>query len=92
MITISPIFGLAIYGIIWFLTLFMVLPIGVRTQEEAGLVEPGSEASAPVLPHMWKRLLATTFFACLIFAGVYWLLTSPSAVPFWEALSPSFSK
>ena len=34
MIKIGFIFGMAIYGIIWFLTLFMVLPWGVVSQAE----------------------------------------------------------
>ncbi|MDB2536660.1 DUF1467 family protein, partial [Alphaproteobacteria bacterium] len=46
MIKIGFIFGLAIYGIIWFLTLFMVLPWGVVSQAEHGEVQPGSSESA----------------------------------------------
>jgi predicted secreted protein len=92
MISISAIFGLAIYGIVWFLTLFMVLPFGVRTQQELGDVEPGSVASAPETPHMWKRLAATTVLSSLLYGALYWLLTSPSALPFWHAVVPDFAK
>ena len=38
-----------LWVIIWFLTLFVVLPIGLTTQEEAGEVVPGTPAGAPVL-------------------------------------------
>lgn len=92
MITISAIFGIAIYGIIWFLTLFMVLPFGVRTQDDVGDVEPGSAASAPDQPHMWKRFAATTLIAAVLYMGLYWLLTSPTALPFWRAVVPDFVK
>ena len=40
-------FALAIYAIIWWIVLFAILPIGVRTQEEEGDVSPGSAESAP---------------------------------------------
>ena len=51
MIEISMIFGLAIYGIVWFLTLFIVLPFGVVAQNEADNdAVPGSAESAPTNP------------------------------------------
>ncbi len=92
MITIGAIFGLAIYGIIWFLTLFMVLPFGVRTQDDVGDVEPGSVASAPEQPHMLKRLAATTLISAVLYSGLHWLLTSPTALPFWNAVVPEFAR
>ena len=76
MINISFIFGLAIYGIIWFLTLFMVLPWGVVSQVEHGEVQPGSSESAPASPRIMLRLAITTFIAAIFFLIVYWLLTS----------------
>ncbi|HLP68793.1 MAG TPA: DUF1467 family protein, partial [Rhizobium sp.] len=37
----------AVYFIIWWITLFAVLPIGMRTQDEEKDVVPGSVGSAP---------------------------------------------
>ncbi len=37
----------AVYFIIWWITLFAVLPIGMRTQAEENVVVPGSVESAP---------------------------------------------
>jgi len=86
MIEISFLFGLAIYGIIWFLCLFVILPIGVVTQDEAGDIVAGSAPSAPVRPHMLRKLLLTTILSAIIYGGVYWLFTSDIlrhiAVPF----------
>ena len=76
MIKIGFIFGLAIYGIIWFLTLFMVLPWGVVSQAEHGEVQPGSSEIAPTRPLIILKLAITTFIAGLFFLIVYWLLTS----------------
>ena len=35
--------ALALYFIIWWLTLFAILPLGVRSQHEAGEVADGTE-------------------------------------------------
>ena len=64
-------FALAIYAIIWWIVLFAILPIGVRTQEEEGDVSPGSADSAPHAPRLLAKMLATTVVASIIFAVVY---------------------
>ena len=76
MVKIGFIFGLAIYGIIWFLTLFMVLPWGVVSQAEHGEVQPGSSESAPARPLIVLKLGITTLISLVFFLIVYWLLTS----------------
>ncbi|GJM00285.1 MAG: hypothetical protein DHS20C07_19640 [Methyloligella sp.] len=67
--------SIATYFIIWWLTLFMVLPFGVKTQEEDGNVVPGSVESAPAVPHIFKKALITTILAAIIFAIVYSVYT-----------------
>ena len=76
MIEIGFIFGLAIYGIIWFLTLFMVLPWGVVSQAEYGEVQPGSSESAPASPLIWQKVVISTGLSVVFYLIVYWLLTS----------------
>ena len=76
MIEISFVFGCAISGIVWFLTLFMVLPFGVVSQDEAGDIVPGSTTSAPVQPRIGKKLLWTTLIALILYAALYYVLTS----------------
>jgi len=66
---------LAIYFIIWWVVLFAVLPWGVRSQHEAGAIEPGTEPGAPSVHLVWKKLLWTTIVASIVFAlayGAYW--------------------
>jgi predicted secreted protein len=75
MIEIGFVFGFAIYGIVWFLTLFMVLPFGVVSQSEAGEVVPGSEGGAPSQPRIGRKLLITTLISGVLYAGIYYLLT-----------------
>ena len=63
--------ALAIYFICWWLALFMILPIGVRTQQEEGDIVPGSVPSAPAKPYIWKKRGATTLLAAVFFGLVY---------------------
>ncbi len=67
---------IAIYFVIWWIVLFVVLPFGVRSQTESGDVVPGSEPGAPVRPSMRTKVLWTTVIAGLVFAGLVGLLHS----------------
>ena len=63
----------AIYVVVWWITIFAVLPIGVRSQDEAGEVAPGSEPGAPVAPRLALKAAVTTVVAAVIVVGIYWL-------------------
>jgi len=65
--------GIALYFIIWWTVLFAVLPIGVRTQGEAGEVVPGTPESAPVASRLLRIVAINTLVATIVFAGV-WLV------------------
>lgn len=68
------VFGLAVYFMMWWIILFVMLPFGMRqTQEEAGEVVPGSEPSAPVRPRFLRVIVLTTIVTTVLFAGYYWL-------------------
>ena len=57
--------AIAIYFLIWWLTLFAVLPWGVRAQGEG---EPGTDPGAPLVPYLWWKLLWTTVVSLAVFA------------------------
>lgn len=63
--------SIALYFIIWWTTLFAVLPLGVRTQGEAGEVVPGTPESAPATPHILRICLINTAVATVVFALVW---------------------
>ena len=65
--------GLALYFVIWWITLFAVLPFGIRSQHEAGEVVAGTEPGAPVLPGLLKKAVITSLIAAVIFAGVWYV-------------------
>jgi predicted secreted protein len=62
--------ALVLLAVIWFLTLFVVLPIGLRTQAEEGDVVPGTPASAPSNLRMRRKLLVVTAIALPLWAAV----------------------
>lgn len=68
--------GIALYFMIWWLTLFVVLPFGVRTQGEDGEVVPGTPASAPAAPRILRIALINTALATTVFLILLWVLTS----------------
>jgi predicted secreted protein len=59
-----------VYFICWWLAFFIMLPIGVRIEEE-GAIEPGFATSAPVAPKLWIKALGATVLSAIIFAVVY---------------------
>jgi predicted secreted protein len=67
-------FAIAIYFIIWWTVLFAVLPIGVRTQGEEGVVVPGTPESAPAVPRLLRVVLLTTVISALVFAALWALI------------------
>ncbi|MEQ8664438.1 MAG: DUF1467 family protein [Rhodospirillales bacterium] len=64
--------SIAIYIIIWWLVLFMVLPFGAGRKIDAESVSEGHDAGAPAKPMMWRKLLATTLISFVVFGFFYW--------------------
>lgn len=52
--------AIVLFAVIWFLTLFVALPIGLRTQGEDGEVVPGTPSSAPSHPGLRRKFLWVT--------------------------------
>ena len=65
--------ALVLFAVIWFMVLFIVLPLGLRTQGEAGEVAPGTPSSAPSETMLKRKMLVTTAVTVVLFviiAGV----------------------
>ena len=67
--------AIAIYYLIWWITLIANLPWGVRAQGEGADVAPGTDPGAPVLARIGLRLLWTTLVSGVVFAAVYYAYT-----------------
>jgi len=63
--------SIAVYFVIWWLCLFIVLPFGVKSQHETDDMTLGTEAGAPHRPRLVRKAIATTILASIVFAGVY---------------------
>lgn len=63
--------AIALYFVIWWITLFACLPLGVRTQDEAGEVVPGTPESAPFKPRLLRVFAINTIVASIVF-GMVW--------------------
>jgi predicted secreted protein len=61
------------YIVIWWITLFAVLPMWV-TPTEPG--EPGHDAGAPRHPRLVRKALVTTAIAAVVWLGLFLLMRS----------------
>jgi predicted secreted protein len=59
---------------LWFLTLFIVVLIGQRSQQDAGEVVPGTPAGAPADLRLRGKLIWTTVIAGLIWAVLAYVI------------------
>jgi predicted secreted protein len=61
--------GFAIYFVLWWVTLFVTLPFGVRSQHEDGEGAPGTDPGAPVASRMGRKLIWTTLLSAAVYAA-----------------------
>ncbi len=52
--------AIVLYAVIWFMVLFIVLPLRLKTQGEAGEIVPGTPAGAPVDPQLGRKARIVT--------------------------------
>ena len=57
----------AIYFVIWWITLFLTLPFGVRSQHEEGEGVAGTDPGAPIIARMGRKLIWTTVISAIIY-------------------------
>jgi predicted secreted protein len=90
---VKPQSALAIYLLFWTITLFAVLPFGVKTSDEAGSDSiPGQATSAPANPMILKKLAWTTLISAVLFgifaANYAYGWVEINDVPFWRTHGP----
>jgi predicted secreted protein len=75
----------AIYFVVWWLCLFVVLPFRVHNQVDAGAWTQGSERGAPAgLFRLWPKLLATTILSVPVTAFLLWCLSADWLREYWR--------
>jgi predicted secreted protein len=63
--------GFAVYFIVWWITLFAVLPIGLRTQAEDNDIVLGTVPSAPTRFRALFTFSLTTLISAIVYAAWY---------------------
>jgi predicted secreted protein len=75
---------LAIYFVVWWMCLFLVLPFGVRNQVDEGVYTQGTERGAPAMFRFWPKLIWTTLLSIPLTALLMWLLSSDWLIRYWS--------
>lgn len=68
--------GLVLYALIWFMTLFIVLQVGVTSQSDVGERVTGTHGSAPVNAQIKRRFVITSAVAAVIWAVIAAIILS----------------
>ena len=82
--------AVAIYFILWWLSLLIVMPWGMHSQDESGDVAPGTEPGAPAIHRVANKLIWTTVVATVLF-GILWAVYASGLIPadvIWAIDSP----
>ena len=74
----------AIYFVVWWLCLFVVLPFKVRNQVDDGEWVQGTERGAPAIARLWPKLLITTLLAAVVTALLFWVLSNDLLREYWR--------
>lgn len=64
----GPVSAIVLFAVVWSMVFFVVLPLRMTTQGDAGEVVPGTHASAPADPQISRKAKITTFWALPIWA------------------------
>ncbi len=72
----NPVAAIVVYLVIWFMCLFVILPLRLRSQHEAGDVVPGTPASAPENPHLRRKFMWVTILATAIWVPIVAIIIS----------------
>jgi predicted secreted protein len=66
--------GIVVYILVWWVTLFAILPLWVAPTEPGEL---GHAAGAPRRPLLARKLALTTGVAAIIWLGIYFVVSEP---------------
>jgi len=65
-----------LFAVTWFMVFFIVLPLRLTTQGDAGSVVPGTPAGAPRDEMVGRKAKITTLFAIIVWAILAAIITS----------------
>jgi predicted secreted protein len=68
--------AIVLYAVIWFMVMFVVLPIRLRTQGDEGKVVPGTQAGAPANFNLKRTALIVSAVAFVVWAIIFVVIVS----------------
>lgn len=68
--------AIVLFAVTWFMVFFIVLPLGYRSQGDAGEVVPGTPAGAPAGFVVLRKAKITTLVAVVVWGLLYLIITS----------------
>ena len=86
----NPFSAFVVWLIIWWLTLFIILPIGIRGQAEENDIVEGTEPGAPHNLDIKRKFIQTTIIASILWVLVCALILS--GVINWDMLGRVFKR
>ena len=60
--------AIVLFAVVWFMVFFIVLPLRLTTQGDAGVVVPGTPKSAPTTEIVGRKAKITTVVAIVVWA------------------------
>lgn len=84
--------ALVLYAVIWFMVLFIVLPIGLSTQGDEGEIVPGTHAGSPARIAMKKKAFLVTWVSAILWVVIAGIILSgwisPRDVDWFDRMEP----
>ena len=68
---LGPVTLVAIYLVVWWVVLFVLLPLGAHSHHEAGVdVKDGGDPGAPLVHNLKRKVITTTWAAAIVWLAV----------------------
>lgn len=63
--------GIAVFFVLWWLLLFVILPLDIKGQHEDGDVVRGTEPGAPSHPFIKRKIIQTTILTAIVWVIIF---------------------
>lgn len=68
--------AIVLFAVVWWMVFFVVLPLRLTTQDEAGEIAPGTPGSAPANLNMRRKLKWTTAVAVVVWGVIFTIIVT----------------
>jgi predicted secreted protein len=68
--------AIVLYAVVWFMVMFLTLPVRLRTQGDVGEKVPGTHDGAPANFRLKRTMILVTIIATGIWAVLAWVILS----------------